>query len=279
MALTLDRDLLTALGLGDLSQADGQLVLTTMYETLQMRVGTVLSRRMTDAELDRFEAATASSREESLRVLSEIAPDYANVVATELEALKDEVALDAPTIRQACVRADADDDPWRHRRPEPGPTAVLGRDDWTLVVSPQASVCLALDPGGTELYARRGACPPVVLAVPDGHTVDRTMLWCNDRGEVRARFATHSDLRWRLAAVPTGPVVRYDKVLHHRRQPLAIVDHQVQGDDLVEITEGRWHIEDAMEMEVTDRVNNRSFRLQRLPVCQGEVRHLRYPII
>ncbi len=264
MPLALDRDLLAALGLGELSQADGHLVLTTMYDTLQLRVGLVLNQRMTAAELDRFEAAMARSREESLQVLSEIAPDYARVVAAELETLKDEVALDAPTILQANVRTNADHDPWRHRRPDPGPTAVLARDDWTLVVSPLASVCVALDPGRTELYARGRDCPPVVLAVPDGHTIDPALLWCDDRGEVRARFATHSDLRWRLATVPTSPIVAYDKVLHRRRRPLTMVDHRLLSDDLGEITLGRWHIEDAMEIAVTDRVNDLSFRMQRL---------------
>lgn len=262
MPITLDRHLLAELGLGDLSPEDAQLVLTTMHGSLQRRVERVLSRRITNADVERFRVAKALGTAASARVLSEIAPDYAAIVEAEFEALRDEVALDAPTIRQAYVRADADHEPWRHRRPDPGPTAVLAWDDWTLVISPLASVCLALDPGGTELYARRRSYPPVVLQVPDGHRVDRTMLWCDDRGEVRARFATHSDLRWRLADAPTSPVVAYDKVLHHRRRPLSLVDSRVRGSGLVTFTEGRWRIEDDFEIKVTDRVNDRSFRLQ-----------------
>ncbi len=264
MTIKLDHALLVELGLGGLPASEANLLLRTIYDTLQIRVGVVLTKRMSAADLDRFNRANALGDAESLRVLTEIAPNYSEVVAAEFERLKDEVALAVPTIRQATLDRAADHAPWRHHRPDPGPTAVLALDDWLIVVSPYATVCLALGPGGTALYARRHDLPPVVLELPDGCAIDGSSLWCDDRGEVRARFAAHSDLRWRLADVPTSATLGYDKVLHRRRPSLSVVDYRVHEDELIEFAHGRWHIEDGYEMTVTDRAHHRSFRLQPL---------------
>lgn len=105
--IQIDDSLLQELGLISLPKAERDALLTQIYETLEMRVGMKLAERMTDQQLDEFEAflpneQTGSPGDEAgaLRWLETNFPDYKQVVASELEQLKVEIKRDSQQILQ-----------------------------------------------------------------------------------------------------------------------------------------------------------------------------------
>jgi hypothetical protein len=103
----LDDNLLKELGLGDLPAAEKNKMLAHIYETLELRVGMKLAEQMSDAQLDEFEAFIDKNDEAgALKWLETNFPHYKDVVADELEKLKNEIKAQAPTIMQATL-ADA----------------------------------------------------------------------------------------------------------------------------------------------------------------------------
>lgn len=104
----LDDNLLKELGLGALPADEKNKMLGHIYETLEMRVGMKLAERMTDAQLDEFEAFIDSNDEAgALKWLETNFPDYKQVVADELEKLKAEIKAAAPQILAASKQAAA----------------------------------------------------------------------------------------------------------------------------------------------------------------------------
>lgn len=102
----LDDALLEELGLGALSRADKDAMKAHIYETLEMRVGVKLAERMTNEQLDEFEAFINRNDEAgALRWLETNFPNYKQVVADELEALKAEIRASAPQIIAATQQA------------------------------------------------------------------------------------------------------------------------------------------------------------------------------
>lgn len=95
----LDDNLLIELGLGSLPPAEKNRMLSHIYETLEMRVGMKLAQRMTNQQLDEFEAFIDRNDEAgALKWLETNFPNYKQVVAEELEALKSEIKTAAPQI-------------------------------------------------------------------------------------------------------------------------------------------------------------------------------------
>lgn len=95
----LDDNLLIELGLGALPPAEKNRMLRHIYETLEMRVGMKLAQRMTNEQLDEFEAFINRNDEAgALKWLESNFPNYKQVVADELEALKTEIKTAAPQI-------------------------------------------------------------------------------------------------------------------------------------------------------------------------------------
>ena len=95
----LDDNLLIELGLGSLPPAEKNRMLGHIYETLEMRVGMKLAQRMTNEQLDEFEAFIDRNDEAgALKWLETNFPNYKQVVAEELEALKAEIKAAAPQI-------------------------------------------------------------------------------------------------------------------------------------------------------------------------------------
>lgn len=102
----LDDNLLQELGLGALPAAEKNRMLSHIYETLEMRVGMKLAQKMTNEQLDEFEAFIDRNDEAgALKWLETNFPDYKQVVADELEALKTEVKTAAPQIIAASQQA------------------------------------------------------------------------------------------------------------------------------------------------------------------------------
>ncbi len=102
----LDDNLLRELGLGALPPAEKNKMLAHIYETLEMRVGMKLAEKMTNQQLDEFEAFIDKNDEAgALRWLESNFPNYKQVVADELEALKIEIRQAAPQILAASQQA------------------------------------------------------------------------------------------------------------------------------------------------------------------------------
>ena len=98
----LDDNLLIELGLGALTPAEKNRMLGHIYETLEMRVGMKLAQKMTNEQLDEFEAFIDRNDEAgALKWLETNFPDYKQVVADELETLKNEIKTAAPQIMAA----------------------------------------------------------------------------------------------------------------------------------------------------------------------------------
>lgn len=106
--LQLDDSFLADLGLGDLPEDQKRAFLGHVMETLQYRVGTKLSQGLSEAQLTEFEQlsptpedapeAAASKQQQALTWLETNRPDYKDVVAEEIEALKGEILKNANTI-------------------------------------------------------------------------------------------------------------------------------------------------------------------------------------
>ena len=95
----LDNNFLIELGLGALPADEKNKMLAHIYETLEMRVGMKLAEQMTDAQLDEFEAYINRNDEAgALTWLESNFPNYKQVVAEELERLKNEIKAVAPQI-------------------------------------------------------------------------------------------------------------------------------------------------------------------------------------
>lgn len=95
----LDDNLLQELGLGALPAEDKRVMLGHIYETLEMRVGMTLAQQMTNEQLDEFESFIDSNDEAgALKWLETNFPNYKQVVANELEKLKEEIKATAPQI-------------------------------------------------------------------------------------------------------------------------------------------------------------------------------------
>ncbi|MBI3624130.1 hypothetical protein HY218_00705 [Candidatus Saccharibacteria bacterium] len=104
----LDDNLLRELGLGTLAPADKNKMLAHIYETLEMRVGMKLAEQMTNEQLDEFEAYIDRNDEAgALKWLETNFPNYKQVVAQQLEALKAEIKAVAPQIVAASQQAEA----------------------------------------------------------------------------------------------------------------------------------------------------------------------------
>jgi hypothetical protein len=98
----LDDNLLKELGLGSLPPEEKNRMLSQIYETLELRVGMKLAEQMTNEQLDEFESYIDRQDEAgALKWLETNFPNYKDVVAAELEALKVEVKASAPHILAA----------------------------------------------------------------------------------------------------------------------------------------------------------------------------------
>jgi hypothetical protein len=100
----LDDNLLRELGLGNLPAAEKNKMLAHIYETLELRVGMRLADQMTDAQLDEFEGFIDRNDEAgALKWLETNFPHYKDVVAEELDKLKNEIKAQAPEIMRTTM--------------------------------------------------------------------------------------------------------------------------------------------------------------------------------
>lgn len=97
MALKLDNNLLTEIGLGALPEEEKKKMLAHIYDTLETRVGMRLAEQMSEQQLQEFEQV-ANDEAAALKWLETTFPGYKEVVADEFEKLKLEVKQVAPQI-------------------------------------------------------------------------------------------------------------------------------------------------------------------------------------
>jgi len=98
----LDDNFLAELGLAELPAEEKKKMLAHIYETLELRVGMKLAENMSDAQLDEFEKLMETGNESgALTWLESNVPNYKDVVASELEVLKNEIKQTAPMILAA----------------------------------------------------------------------------------------------------------------------------------------------------------------------------------
>jgi len=117
----LDDNLLKELGLGALPPQEKNRMLAHIYETLEMRVGMRLADGMSDAQLKEFEGLmpvetdTPEQRQDkekaALTWLETNFPDYKQVVADELNKLKEEIKATSAQILAATQQHQADQQP------------------------------------------------------------------------------------------------------------------------------------------------------------------------
>jgi hypothetical protein len=95
--IKVDQDLLIRVGLGTLRPDLARTALRTFYDVLEMRVGIALADRMTNEQLDEFEAFfQAKDDAGAFNWLSTNFPDYREVVQSQYEQLEAEAAADCP---------------------------------------------------------------------------------------------------------------------------------------------------------------------------------------
>ncbi|SRR6266550_511042 len=88
----LDDTFLASLGLGNMPAEEKKAFLAHLYEELELRVGTELSKGLSDEQLEAFEKLIDSGKqEEALNWLEKNCPNYKEVVKEQLEKLKQEV--------------------------------------------------------------------------------------------------------------------------------------------------------------------------------------------
>lgn len=104
--MRIDENMLIELGLGSLNPQDKDDLLKQIYQTLEIRVGMKLAERMSDAQLKEFEQFINNKDDAgALNWLETNFPDYKQVVANELNALKEELRKDADKILAAASQA------------------------------------------------------------------------------------------------------------------------------------------------------------------------------
>ncbi len=122
MALKLDNNLLTEIGLAALPEEEKKKMLAHIYETLEMRVGVRLAEQMSDQQLTEFEAfINVNDEAGALRWLETTFPSYKQVVADEFEKLKAEISQVAPQIVAESGQAAAPQPPQEPQSPQQQP--------------------------------------------------------------------------------------------------------------------------------------------------------------
>jgi hypothetical protein len=97
--IRLDDALVEELGLGELSNTRRAAVLSSLYDELELRIGTTLAQRMTDQQLEEFEIFIDSEDDDgALDWLERNLSDYREVVQREFDTLKSEISAQASAI-------------------------------------------------------------------------------------------------------------------------------------------------------------------------------------
>lgn len=88
----IDDNFLISLGLGAMSPEDKESFILYLAEELELRVGTELSKNLSDEQLEQFEKIVETGDQDATASwLEQRCPDYKDVVKQEFEKLKQEI--------------------------------------------------------------------------------------------------------------------------------------------------------------------------------------------
>jgi hypothetical protein len=108
----LDHSFLVELGLGHLDEGKQQFLLKRIYELFALRVGSIVSNSLTNAQRDAFERLIEQDPESAHSYLERTIPNYAMVAHSELNyiarALAQSVRRGAVAIGDAKAREHVD---------------------------------------------------------------------------------------------------------------------------------------------------------------------------
>lgn len=97
--IQLDDNFLVTLGLGDMPSDEKKAFLQHLYQELELRVGTELSKNLTDEQLEEFEKLiNANDQQGAMQWLETNCPNYKDVVKAEIEKLRDEIMQNKDAI-------------------------------------------------------------------------------------------------------------------------------------------------------------------------------------
>ncbi|MEX0934620.1 MAG: DUF5663 domain-containing protein [Candidatus Saccharimonadales bacterium] len=100
--LKIDDKFLQDLDLGGLPLEEKDLLISQIYEQLELRVGTRLAEGMSNQQLEEFgEFVDRDDKDAALEWLNKNFPDYPKVVEEELNSLKEELKQQSQQIKQA----------------------------------------------------------------------------------------------------------------------------------------------------------------------------------
>ncbi len=100
--LKIDDKFLQDISLGELPLEEKDLLISQIYEQLELKVGTRLADNMSDQQLEEFgEFVDKDDKDAALEWLNKNFPDYPKVVEEELNKLKEELKQQSQQIKQA----------------------------------------------------------------------------------------------------------------------------------------------------------------------------------
>lgn len=108
--IEIDKAFLESIGLGDLPLEEKDLLISQIYEQLQMRVGTRLADGMSKEQLEEFDNnyMQTNDKEGAVQWLEKNFPDYPKVVEDELNKLRQELKEQSGTIKSVISEQGAE---------------------------------------------------------------------------------------------------------------------------------------------------------------------------
>ena len=104
--LRIDHGLLEELGLGALPPAQANVLLRSLYGTLERHVGERIADRLSEEQLHEFEAFIELDDDNgAYQWLERNCPDYRDIVRAEFEALTSELGANADAVLRAASAA------------------------------------------------------------------------------------------------------------------------------------------------------------------------------
>jgi hypothetical protein len=86
-------DLIKDLGIDRMDPEKQADILSELYDTLQMRVGARLAEDLTEEQAAKIEEASKKGEAEAQAALQEVVPNYDELVADELEGMRQELKV------------------------------------------------------------------------------------------------------------------------------------------------------------------------------------------
>jgi hypothetical protein len=88
----LDEDFLVQMGLGDMPEDEKKAFVLYVYQELELRIGTELSKDLSDQQMDEFEQIVKEGEQPQVESwLQQNCPRFKDVIAAEMETIRQEI--------------------------------------------------------------------------------------------------------------------------------------------------------------------------------------------